>query len=233
MTSVSPLHVAELWRYPVKSLAGERLAETEVRLDGIPGDRALYVVDARGEILSARTRPGLLAHHATIGDDDAVLVDGRPWDSPEVAADVEAAAGPGARIVPATGPERFDILPLLVATDGAIAAFGRDHRRLRPNIVLGGVPGLTERAWERRQVAIGDAVIVLATLRERCIVTTYDPDTVEQDVGVLLGIRARFGGSLALNAWAGRPGRIAVGDPAELLDAPRPVDRPLVGRFVA
>jgi uncharacterized protein len=233
MTSVSPLHVAELWRYPVKSLAGERLAETEVRLDGIPGDRALYVVDARGEILSARTRPGLLAHHATIGDDDAVLVDGRPWDSPEVAADVEAAAGPGARIVPATGPERFDILPLLVATDGAIAAFGRDHRRLRPNIVLGGVPGLTERAWERRQVGIGDAVIVLATLRERCIVTTYDPDTVEQDVGVLLGIRARFGGSLALNGWAGRPGRIAVGDPAELLDATRPVDRPLVGRFVA
>jgi MOSC domain-containing protein len=150
-----------------------------------------------------------------------------------VAADVEAAAGPGARIVAATGPERFDILPLLVATDGAIAAFGRDHRRLRPDIVLGGVPGLTERAWERRQVAIGDALIVLATLRERCIVTTYDPDTVEQDVGVLLGIRARFGGSLALNAWAGRPGRIAVGDPAELLDVPRPVERPLVGRFVA
>lgn len=24
------------------------------------------------------------------------------------------------------GPERFDVLPLLVATDGAIAAFGRD-----------------------------------------------------------------------------------------------------------
>ena len=52
------MHVAELWRYPVKSMAGERMAETEVRIDGIPGDRALYVVDARGEIVSART-PGI------------------------------------------------------------------------------------------------------------------------------------------------------------------------------
>ena len=233
MTSVSPMHVAELWRYPVKSMAGERMAETDVRIDGIPGDRALYVVDARGEIVSARTRPLLLGHRATIGADGAVLVDGRPWDSPEVAADVEAAAGPGARIMPAAGPERFDILPLLVATDGAIAAFGRDHRRLRPNIVLGGVPGLAERAWEGRQVAIADVVIALADLRGRCIVTTYDPDTIHQDVDVLLGIRAQFGGTLALNAWAGRPGRIAVGDTAELLDAERPVDLPLVGRFVA
>ena len=199
MTSVSPMHVAELWRYPVKSMAGERMAETDVRIDGIPGDRALYVVDARGEIVSARTRPLLLGHRATIGADGAVLVDGRPWDSPEVAADVEAAAGPGARIVPAAGPERFDILPLLVATDGAIA----------------------------------DVVIALADLRGRCIVTTYDPDTIDQDVDVLLGIRAQFGGTLALNAWAGRPGRIAVGDAAELLDAVRPVDLPLVGRFVA
>ena len=79
--------------------------------------------------------------------------------------------------------------------------------------------------------ALGDVVIALADLRGRCIVTTYDPDTVDPDVGVLLGIRAQFGGTLALNAWAGRPGRIAVGDAAELLDAERPVDVPLVGRF--
>ena len=43
------LHVAELWRYPVKSMAGERLVTAELRLDGIPGDRALYVVDADGD----------------------------------------------------------------------------------------------------------------------------------------------------------------------------------------
>jgi hypothetical protein len=31
------------------------------------------------------------------------------------------------------GPERFDILPLLITSDGALAAFGHDPRRLRPN----------------------------------------------------------------------------------------------------
>ena len=52
-------------------------------------------------------------------------------------------------------------------------------------------------------LSIGDAVIGLADLRGRCIMTTWDPDTQEQDIDVFLHIRDRFGGRLALNAWAG------------------------------
>lgn len=225
------MRISDLWRYPVKSMAGERLQDTALRVDGIPGDRVLYVVDGRGEILSARTRPSLLEHRATLDDDEDVLVDGRPWRSPEVAAAVRAAAGPDARLVSATGGERFDILPLLVATDGAIQAFGHDGRRLRPNIVVSGVRGLAERGWEGRLLAAGEAVIALAGLRERCIVTTWHPDTVTQDVGVLRHIRAAFDGTLALNAWAGREGRVAIDDPVELLDAPIELTVPAAGRF--
>lgn len=225
------MQVGELWRYPVKSMAGERLSSTEVRLDGIPGDRALYVVDPRGEIVSARTRPRLLAHRATVDGHGDVLVDGLPWDSPETAAAVEHAAGPGAQIVRASGAERFDILPLLVATDGAIDAFGYDGRRLRPNLVLSGVPGLTERSWEARQIQIADTVIGLAALRGRCIMTTFDPDTNAQDVAVLRHIRAAFGGTLALNAWAGKPGRITVGDEAIMLDESVRLEDPELGRY--
>jgi uncharacterized protein YcbX len=223
--------ISELWRYPVKSMAGERLDRAWLGVDGIPGDRLLYVVDGRGEILSARTKPRLLGHRAALGDDGDVLVDDLPWDSPEVAALIRAAAGPDARIVRASGPERFDILPLLVATDGAIAAFGRDLRRLRPNIVLAGVDGLTERGWEGRLLAAGDAVIALANLRGRCIMTTFDPDTLAQDVDVLRDIRSRFGGTLALNAWAGQEGHVAVGDRAELLDQRVELAVPALGRF--
>lgn len=223
--------MSELWRYPVKSMAGERLDRAWLGVDGIPGDRLLYVVDGRGEILSARTKPRLLGHRAALGDDGDVLVDGLPWDSPEVAALVRAAAGPDARLVRASGPERFDILPLLVATDGAIAAFGHDLRRLRPNIVVAGVDGLAERGWEGTLLAAGDAVIALANLRGRCIMTTFDPDTLAQDVDVLRDIRSRFGGTLALNAWAGREGDVAVGDPAELLDQPVELALPALGRF--
>jgi hypothetical protein len=191
--------------------------------------------------VSARTKPGLLGHRATIGKDGDVLVDGAPWRSPEVAAAIEAAAGPRARLVRASGNERFDILPLLVATDGAIEAFGHDPRRLRPNIVVAGVAGLAERGWQWTQLHAGDAVIALADLRERCIMTTWDPDSLEQDVDVFRRIRTQFGGTLALNAWAAHEGVVAVGDAVRVASSrsnpsfPRPDDsddeaRPAVRR---
>jgi uncharacterized protein YcbX len=225
------MHVAELWRYPVKSMAGEALEEAWIGIDGIPGDRALYVVDGRDEIVSARTRPRLLGHRATIDADGDVRVDGRPWQSADVADAVRAAAGPDARLVRATGPERFDILPLLVATDGAIQAFARDARRLRPNLVIGGVDGLAERGWEWSMLAAGEAIIALADLRGRCIMTTWHPDTLEQDVDVLRDLNARFEGRFALNAWAGRPGPVAVGDVVAPVAEPPELAVPAVGRF--
>ena len=225
------MRISQLWRYPVKSMAGERLDRAWLGLDGIPGDRLLYVVDGRGEILSARTKPRLLGHRATLDEDGEVMVDGIPWRSPEVAAAVRAAAGQDARLVQAAGPERFDILPLLVATDGAIEAFGYDLRRLRPNIVISGVDGLAERQWQWSLLAAGDAVIALADLRGRCIITTWHPDTLAQDVDVLRRIRTDFDGTLALNAWAGREGSVAVGDEAHTLDQPIELAAPKPGRF--
>lgn len=70
------MRVAEIWRYPIKSMAGERVSETHVGPDGVTGDRVLYVLDPRGQMLSARTKPRLLAHHATSTVDGEVLVDG-------------------------------------------------------------------------------------------------------------------------------------------------------------
>ena len=113
------------------------------------------------------------------------------------------------------GVERFDVLPLLVATDGAIAAFGYDRRRLRPNIVISGVNGLDERRWEGKTLRASEVIIGIQDLRERCIMTTFDPDTLVQDVDVLRKIRREFGGSLALNCFVVRPGRLAVGDEVE------------------
>ena len=46
------MRVAELWRYPVKSLAGEQLDAVDILLDGIPGDRVVQVHDARGRIVA-------------------------------------------------------------------------------------------------------------------------------------------------------------------------------------
>lgn len=210
------LYVQQLWRYPVKSMAGESLERAEVLQDGIAGDRRVVVCGPHG-LLTARTKPRLLALHATIGTDGETLVERMPVASDPVGALVQVAAGPRARLAALDTTERFDILPLLVATDGAIRAFGRDGRRLRPNIVLGGVDGLAERDWEGARLRIGDAVIRLVSLRDRCIMTTLHPDTLEQDVEVLRDIRRRFDGKLALNAQVEVPGVIALGDVAEVL----------------
>jgi uncharacterized protein YcbX len=211
------MRVAELWRYPVKSLGGERLDRAEVSTNGIAGDRVVHVRNAHGRVVTARTHPRLLALHATLGADGEPLIDGRPWTAPESAAAVQAAAGAGATFARHDGPERFDVLPLLVATDGAIAALGVDGRRLRPNLVVAGVPGLLERRWPGRRLRIGEVVVALEKLRGRCVMTTYDPDTQAQDRTVLQRIVDDFDGHMALDSAVLAGGTIAVGDPVELL----------------
>jgi hypothetical protein len=168
-------------------------------------------------VISARTRRHLLALHGTLGPDGEPLIDGRPWTAPESAAAVREAAGAQATLARYDGPERFDVLPLLIATDGAIAALGVDGRRLRPNIVISGVAGLAERQWPGRKLRIGDVVIDMEKLRGRCVMTTWDPDTQVQDLSVLHRIVDDFGGTMALDSAVVSGGTIAVGDPAEIL----------------
>jgi uncharacterized protein len=217
-TSAGPFHVAEIWRYPVKSLAGEQIDETEVLGDGIAGDRLIHVRRPDGRVVTSRTHPRLLGLHGSLAPDGAALIDGLPWDDPAALATTREAAGPDVGIFRYDGPERFDILPLSILTDGAVAALGVDRRRLRPNIVIGGVEGLAERQWEGRTIRIGSALIELVQLRPRCVMTTFDPDTLGQDHGVLRRIVREFDGTMALDAAVLEPGRIRVGDAVTLLD---------------
>ena len=213
------MRIQELWRYPVKSMAGERIETAEVTEAGIAGDRRVLVVGPGGRIITSRTHPGLLGLRATLAPDRDVLVDGKRWDDPDIAEAVRAAAGPKAHLVRYDGPERFDVLPLLIGTDGAFEQLGVDHRRLRPNIVVGGVEGLAERGWPGHRLRVGAAIASVLKLRTRCVMTTYDPDTLEQDLSVLRRIASEFEGQMALDCAVVTGGRIAVGDPVALLEA--------------
>lgn len=209
------MRVAELWRYPVKSMAGEPLREADVGRDGIAGDRVLRVEGERG-LVTARAAPALLGLAATVDERGHPLVEGRPWDGEGAAAAVREAVGTEARLVDDRAV-RFDESPLLVTTDGAVRAFGFDGRRLRPNLVIAGAPGLAEREWPGRRLRAGEAVIRVDHLCERCVITTVDPHTLEQDPDVLRSIRDRFDGRIALNCWVEEPGTVRTGDPVELL----------------
>ncbi len=211
------MKVSELCRFPVKSMAGERIEQAAIGSLGIAGDRVVHVEDARGRVVTARTHPRLLGLHATLSPSGEPLVDGRPWTEAEVLRSVIKIVGPGAQLIRDDTSDRFDVLPLLVATDGAIVAFGHDGRRLRPNIVIGGVDGLTERSWPGRCLRIGEVVIGVQDLRGRCVMTTFDPDTQKQDRQVLRDIVEKFGGKLALNSYVIQGGDIRVGDTVELI----------------
>lgn len=209
------MYLAQIWRYPVKSMKGEPLTTARLGPNGIDGDRALQVVDGRGHVVTSRTRPGLLGLRGTTGPDGVPQVNGRPWSDPAVKVEVESAVKGPAHLELHPG-EGFDILPLLVATDGAIAALHEDGRRLRPNLVIGGVDGLAERTCEGKVLRVGGVLIQMVDLRGRCIMTTFDPDTGKQDLEVLRRIQREFDGTMALNCAVIQGGVIAVGDPVNL-----------------
>jgi len=213
------MHVSEIWRYPVKSLKGERLNETEITKFGIPGDRQIAVIRTiNGRFLTSRSRPKLLALQGSINANGVPTINGHPWDSAEALQLVLEAAGEPVTLQKIPAPQAFDVLPLLVATDGAARYLNIDHRRLRPNILLADVPELEERNWPGRTIAIGDVRIYAEKLRDRCVMTTFDPDTQAQDPSVLLRIVRELDGSTALDSSVVTPGKIHVGDQAQIIE---------------
>lgn len=213
------MHVSEIWRYPIKSLKGERLQETEITRLGIPGDRQIAVVRTiNGRFLTSRSKPKLLGLQGSINADGVPTINGHFWNSFEALQLVREAAGEPVTLQQIPAPQAFDVLPLLVATDGAVRYLNIDHRRLRPNILLADVPELEERKWPERTIAIGDVRIHAEKLRDRCVMTTFDPDTQVQDPSVLLRIVRELDGSTALDSSVITPGKIRVGDTAVILD---------------
>jgi uncharacterized protein YcbX len=213
------MHVSEIWRYPVKSLKGERLNEADVTKFGIPGDRQIAVIRTiNGRFLTSRSKPKLLGLQGSINADGLATINAHPWNSAEALQLVREAAGEPVILQQVPAPQAFDVLPLLVATDGAARYLDIDHRRLRPNILLADVPDLEERKWPGRVIAIGNVRIYAEKLRDRCVMTTFDPDTQEQDPSVLLRIIRELDGSTALDSSVITPGRTRVGDQAQIID---------------
>jgi uncharacterized protein YcbX len=97
-----------------------------------------------------------------------------------------------------------------------------DPRRFRMLIELDGVEAYGEDAWCGRRLRFGDAVIHLGPRIHRCVMTSLAPDTGENDFDTLtvLAQHRKVGTELLLGVYGDveRPGRIEVGDSAELLD---------------
>ena len=184
------MRVAQIWRYSVKSLRGERLDQVDVLADGLRGDRSTQVIDHKGARMTGRTAKRLLGLQSGLGESGEPTIDGHAWDSAGALDLIRDAAGPGAELAPLG--RHFDDRAILVGTDGALDALGVDYRRLRPNIVIEGVEGLAENEWVGSRLRLGQVELEVVDRCVRCVMTTIDPDTLEVDPGVLRRINDEF-----------------------------------------
>jgi len=97
-----------------------------------------------------------------------------------------------------------------------------DPRRFRMLIEVDGIEAYAEDGWQGRRLRLGDAVIRLGRRVDRCVMTNLAPDTGANDFDTLkvLAEHRRVGTELLLGVYGDveRPGRIEVGDAAEMVD---------------
>jgi len=89
-----PLQLTDIWRYPVKSCRGERLAEARVEPWGLAGDRRWMVVDEAGDAVTAREHPRMVLIGPEVNDSDYITL-----TSPDLA-DLTVPVPSGADLVP-------------------------------------------------------------------------------------------------------------------------------------
>jgi MOSC domain-containing protein len=105
MPTMPRFHVKEIWRYPVKSMQGERMEQCVLREDGIPFDRGWALRDeTRQQITGAKRLAGILNCSArylpqtsatTVPHVEITLPSGRKTrsDAPDVNGDLSDALG--------------------------------------------------------------------------------------------------------------------------------------------
>ena len=69
--------VTHIWRYPVKTMAGEEMQRSVIGPLGIEGDRLVHVEDARGRVVTSRSHPRFLGMKGAADAQGIITVDGR------------------------------------------------------------------------------------------------------------------------------------------------------------
>jgi uncharacterized protein len=225
--------VAGLWRYPVKSMAGEELDGVEVSWHGLAGDRRWAFIRA-GQVcsgfpwLTIRERPELARYRPRFAEPDrpdaSLTLVRTPGGGEFDAADPALAAelGPGVRVIKQDRGV-FDTMPLSLLTTQTLDGLGRlvgtglAAGRFRPNLLVdAGAGEFPEDAWVGRVLRIGGLRMRVDQRDKRCVMVTVDPVTLDRDPAILRAIARERDTRLGVYGSAVEPGRVAVGDPVEL-----------------
>lgn len=231
--------VKALFRYPVKSMAGESLDSVEVTEYGVPGDRGWSLRARDGRPCSAKRFADLMlasarcdappaagvVPSATITLPDATSVS---TGSTDASARLSDWLGEPVRLLAAEGMS-FDAHPLHLLTTASLETMARlapasrwDVRRFRPNLVIEPLAGadahegFPELGW-LGDLRVGRAELLVKKPCQRCVMTTHPQADLEKDPAVLQALVDHADASLGVYAAVMTPGRVAVGDPVERL----------------
>jgi uncharacterized protein len=239
-------HIAELWRYPVKSMRGEQVDSLEMLPDGIAADRRYAFVSSGAPAgkprLTSRERAALLRYSAYVSGNETRICtpEGLTFSAhdPALLTHLEQNLPQQHRIAlehePGAAPYT-DVRPISVVSTQALATVSRtlgspvDPRRFRSNLVLtftakatevltgGDADQFPENALTGCTLQIG-ATCRLRLLERipRCRVVTLDPDTSEPDPTLMKHLDRHHGGRLGIYAAVVTHGPLRVGDPVLL-----------------
>ncbi|MGX1788558.1 MOSC domain-containing protein [Bosea sp. NPDC055332] len=227
--------VAELWRYPVSSMAGEQLDQLDVDAGGVAGDRIWGLLDAAtGRIASPGREKHFIgvprAHAKAVEEGVALSLDGERWAGPQ---DTELLEGlsqafgfmPLLKPFDAVGSggfrPRYEHAPIHLVTRAAIRSLERelpgsviDVRRFRPNILVDwpdGGEAIPEHGWIGREIRIGDVVLKGREPCGRCGFITIAQEGLPQDVEILRTVVKRHERNFGIYCDVVTPGEIAAG----------------------
>lgn len=229
------MRLAEIWRYPVKSMAGERLDGVSVDAKGLAGDRALAAYTADGHVgsnkITRRFRPvpGLRSHAARMEDGRTTIRapggESRAADDAEVDAWLSASLGQSVTLRPETDVPHQDAAPVHILSTASLRwAEARIVRALdafafRPNLLVeGNEPWPAEENWVGRTIAVGEAVrlrVVEPTVR--CVMVNARADGAD-DPRVLRTLAYENDGCLGVYAEVLAGGVITFGDKIAFTD---------------
>jgi uncharacterized protein YcbX len=237
--TVAHMRVAEIWRFPVKSMGGETLLDAEVTDLGVVGDRGWSVYDVEtGNTLTARRSPDLLFASARVVDGEVVVTipDGSEVGEGDDSA-LSAWLGRDVELR-AAGDHNLDVggtyeVPLDVANDADWVSWqgpgGAFHDSPRSRVSL--VSETTLRRWDRRRfrtnviadgagedglvgaaITIGEVRLDVVKQIDRCVMVTRPQPDLGRDLNVLKVINAERATFLAVGCLVTAPGSIALGD---------------------
>ena len=216
--------VREVWRYPVKSMAGERLESCMVTEVGLDGDRRWAFIDHSplrdGKWFNIKQHAPLMTYRARLVDSSLDLV---APDGSSVALDGDLvrkfeAEGQRPLELRELPGANFDDSHVLIVNLASIQAFALeagmpiDHRRFRANLYVDGIEPEEEVRWLGRVIRAGDAELEVTDRCERCKVITMDPVTTAATPELLRLLVERHDERFGMYCRVVRPGRVAVGD---------------------